>query len=158
MRRLPCGMRTDLPVALSRTFWLTCARIGSGQIRVDATDQNGRENAARHHRVRRSSGVNTYRRVGLNHRKYTSHPAVCLRSRSPGFRHYEMPAPSPAIRAPSCTSLLPIARTGSEASARWVERLLRDRHDRFSRHDGRCRMRLCAISGEVFDFSPVSRC
>ena len=31
MRRLPCGMRTDLPVALSRTFWLTCARIGPGR-------------------------------------------------------------------------------------------------------------------------------
>src|SRR5260370_8962981 len=50
-------------------------------------------------------------------RKYRSHPAVCLRPRSPAFRHYEMPAPSPVIRAPSCTSLRPIARTGSEASA-----------------------------------------
>ena len=31
LRRLPCGIRTDLPVALSRTFWLTCARIGPGR-------------------------------------------------------------------------------------------------------------------------------
>ena len=31
MRRLPWGMRTYLPLALSNTFWLTCATIGPGR-------------------------------------------------------------------------------------------------------------------------------
>ena len=31
IRRLPCGTSTYLPLALSSTFWLTCARIGPGK-------------------------------------------------------------------------------------------------------------------------------
>jgi hypothetical protein len=31
MRRLPCGINTAWPVALSSTFWLTWARIGPGR-------------------------------------------------------------------------------------------------------------------------------
>src|SRR6266849_5982326 len=31
MRRLPCGINSVLPVALSNTLWLTCARIGPGR-------------------------------------------------------------------------------------------------------------------------------
>src|ERR1700734_3816756 len=35
------------------------------QIRIDAADQNGREDASRHHRIGQSCGMNAYRRVLL---------------------------------------------------------------------------------------------
>src|SRR5713226_3685689 len=154
MRRLPCGIRTDLPVALSRTFWLTCARIGP----------------------RRSELIPLIRTAG------TTLPAITVYGDGAGNAYCWIVLITGSIRVgllSFCARDLECsAAMKSLHHFRGFERLhvllfgplriparrlrrpglngwLRDRHDRFNRHHRRCRVRHGAISREVLDFAAV---